>query len=36
MKRLLAPALWLALVLLEVVPAAAGEKITLNHNETSP
>jgi hypothetical protein len=36
MKKLLGPALWLALVLLQVFPAAAEGKIAINHNETTP
>jgi hypothetical protein len=36
MKKLLGSILWLALVLLQVLPAAAGGKIGFNHNETLP
>jgi hypothetical protein len=36
MKKLLAPTLWLALVLFQVLPAAAEGRITVNHNQTTP
>jgi hypothetical protein len=34
MKKLIGPILWLALLLLQTLPAAAGGKIATNHNET--
>jgi len=33
-EKLIAPMLWLALLLLQVLPAAAEGRITFNHNET--